>query len=595
MPQGLADALVASAVEPARGLEMMQALRAQAIARGDLRTRLAVDQAECLIRSDVDSRGALALADAGLAAAGADPQGPPRESWLLPRACRAAVVAERGDHEAAKAEFEALLSMPADRSTERVRAMTLRERGVTHAAVGDHEAAQRDLIAACDALKALGEARELRTCIGHLAHHHRRMGDAEEALRLVVPLRDELRSLGATYDDALYTHLIGGVLQTLSRWEESLQPLREAARAMLAAADTAGAGAAEHLQAIALSRLGRSAEALDAIDKALAHLQPPELDPREYIGAELTRAQILLALGRVADARAQLGVVQPRAQNHQEAAVRLRWLRTQAPVLAEAGRWREAYASLLQAQDLLAERTKQQLSQQSARMRMAFNRQRDAEELASLRRLNEQGQRLRRTQAAALVLFVILLAVAATVAVRKVRQAGRLQALASTDELTGLPNRRSLLASLQELTEAARRDQQPLSVLMIDVDHFKHVNDSFGHEVGDAVLRHLARTLMGGLREQDRLGRIGGEEFVVLLPGTAAATAIKLAERLRAAVQAFPLARTEGDIPVTVSIGVTACAGGQRSPTQLLAEADEALYEAKHAGRNNVRPHPRAV
>ncbi len=159
--------------------------------------------------------------------------------------------------------------------------------------------------------------------------------------------------------------------------------------------------------------------------------------------------------------------------------------------------------------------------------------------------------------------------------------------LAMTDSLTQVPNRRALMQQAEHAL--ARRSGLPLALLMIDVDHFKYINDTHGHPVGDEVLRAIAGLLTGRLRLQDTLGRYGGEEFCVLAPNTEREGAISLAESLREIIAATPLKTGRGDIRVTVSIGYALCpAGTMRDLKDVLAEADTALYAAKQAGRDQV-------
>ncbi len=159
------------------------------------------------------------------------------------------------------------------------------------------------------------------------------------------------------------------------------------------------------------------------------------------------------------------------------------------------------------------------------------------------------------------------------------RQKRHLEHLAMVDGLTGLRNRRWLdEAFTRQLTRAIRAGQR-LSLLMVDIDHFKRLNDVHGHPFGDAVLQRVARTLAEGLRPQDLLARYGGEEFAVLLPGIEVQNAVAIADRLRRAVEA-----SDGT-QVTVSIGV-ACLQREDTLPSLLGRADEALYRAKAAGRN---------
>ncbi len=159
--------------------------------------------------------------------------------------------------------------------------------------------------------------------------------------------------------------------------------------------------------------------------------------------------------------------------------------------------------------------------------------------------------------------------------------------LAMTDSLTQVPNR---LALMQQAEHAlARRSGLPLALLMVDVDHFKRINDSLGHPAGDEALRAVARLLTGRLRRQDILGRYGGEEFCVLAPDTDGDGAFRLAEALRETVAATKLVTEQGELQVTVSIGYALCpAGTERALKDLMAEADAALYAAKRAGRNRV-------
>ena len=164
--------------------------------------------------------------------------------------------------------------------------------------------------------------------------------------------------------------------------------------------------------------------------------------------------------------------------------------------------------------------------------------------------------------------------------------------LASQDPLTGAANRRALMQALETELARASRQHTPLALLMVDIDHFKRVNDHYGHLAGDHVLRHIVGVLRQRLRASDVLGRYGGEEFMVLLPGTDLHGAAQLAEQLRQAVQAAPCEWQGQHIPFTVSIGVAASADTPADPSRtseaLLQAADQALYRAKDDGRNRV-------
>jgi diguanylate cyclase (GGDEF)-like protein len=166
----------------------------------------------------------------------------------------------------------------------------------------------------------------------------------------------------------------------------------------------------------------------------------------------------------------------------------------------------------------------------------------------------------------------------------------RLEHEASTDTLTRCANRRRFVEALEIELARARRHGSPLSVLVADIDHFKRVNDAYGHAVGDQALRHFAAIAAGSIRSEDLLARLGGEEFVVLLPETDQASALILAERIRTEVEATPLALPGASIALTVSIGVATLDAPGTTRESLLQCADRALYVAKGRGRNRVVP-----
>jgi len=165
----------------------------------------------------------------------------------------------------------------------------------------------------------------------------------------------------------------------------------------------------------------------------------------------------------------------------------------------------------------------------------------------------------------------------------------RLDRLARTDDLTGLFNRRHFFAVGEGLFYAARRYGEPLSVALLDADHFKSINDRRGHAAGDVVLCALAGVIGVSLRDSDVAARIGGEEFAVLMPQTDAAAARVVAERLRRGFEADPAATAAAGRAVTVSIGIAERYDGDRSLEAVMARADAALYRAKAEGRNQVR------
>lgn len=171
----------------------------------------------------------------------------------------------------------------------------------------------------------------------------------------------------------------------------------------------------------------------------------------------------------------------------------------------------------------------------------------------------------------------------------RLRQAhDQLTLLANTDVLTGVSSRRAFLASLEAEIARAHRHKQCLSLLMLDIDHFKRVNDIYGHPIGDAVLQQFASSCAGMLRGHDLFGRLGGEEFAIALPHTDIEGAQSVGEKIRVAIAQTPIPTSAGPIAITVSIGLAQLEAGNVEVEQLIARADGALYQAKRDGRNQV-------
>jgi diguanylate cyclase (GGDEF)-like protein/PAS domain S-box-containing protein len=164
----------------------------------------------------------------------------------------------------------------------------------------------------------------------------------------------------------------------------------------------------------------------------------------------------------------------------------------------------------------------------------------------------------------------------------------QLRHLATTDELTGISNRRHFLEMASHELKHMRRLEHPLSVALIDIDHFKFINDAFGHAVGDQVLVAFANICKGNIRETDLLARFGGDEFAILLPDTRCENTFEVIERIRLSLDAHPMELGGMSIPMTISAGIICSPLGQEPIDRLLSRADKALYDAKEAGRNVI-------
>ena len=169
----------------------------------------------------------------------------------------------------------------------------------------------------------------------------------------------------------------------------------------------------------------------------------------------------------------------------------------------------------------------------------------------------------------------------------------QLRIQATHDTLTGLLNRGAILDRLEKEIQRSRRQESTLAAAMCDIDHFKQVNDDYGHQPGDAVLKEVARRLRDALRTYDAIGRYGGEEFLAIMPACDPAQAAALGERLRSCISETPMAVTDPPLAVTISVGVSqADELTKRDAADLIRQADDALYAAKRNGRNRVEMAP---
>ncbi len=176
----------------------------------------------------------------------------------------------------------------------------------------------------------------------------------------------------------------------------------------------------------------------------------------------------------------------------------------------------------------------------------------------------------------------------AAVAIENARLYAEVERLATMDEVTGIANRRRLFELGQREFESSRRYNRPLCAILLDIDHFKKINDTYGHNAGDRVLTGIAKAISASVREIDVFGRYGGEEFVLLLPHVETSSAVEVAERLRKVVEDLRFTTERGVLQVTISLGVAQLVSGIPSLATLIDHADQAMYAAKQAGRNRV-------
>jgi diguanylate cyclase (GGDEF)-like protein len=187
------------------------------------------------------------------------------------------------------------------------------------------------------------------------------------------------------------------------------------------------------------------------------------------------------------------------------------------------------------------------------------------------------------------VRLMMLLAGQAAISVQHAQALTELRVRATTDTLTALDNRATTELKLNQSVARCRRNNQELAVMILDLDHFKGINDTYGHPAGDMVLRQVARLLEDCKRVNDSVGRFGGEEFVLILEDTGDAGARLVADRIRQRIAGIQFPSTQGNFSTTASIGFAICGRDGKTVTELLKRADQALYQVKNNGRNQVR------
>ena len=272
----------------------------------------------------------------------------------------------------------------------------------------------------------------------------------------------------------------------------------------------------------------------------------------------------------------------------------LLWLyRSWSKASAHHQQFERAYQLLNKAEHLAATIQSSSRQQREVLLRFQFDTELQTERNRKLKEANRLSEQQVKTleqaevwQRIAIGLFVLLSVIALTYAVNQIRRNRQLHQLAMTDELTQVDNRRSILAHAQQQRLRLLQHNVPLTLLLLDIDHFKYFNDQFGHEAGDQVLMDVVQGIKSQLRSQDLIGRTGGEEFLVLLADTALVEAMTIAEQIRVAVEQLPI-HGLAQSRVTVSIGVSQLHRHDEI-REAMARADYALYQAKAQGRNQV-------
>ncbi len=430
---------------------------------------------------------------------------------------------------------------------------------------------------ALEARERAGDEVGVAASLGNLGNVYSERGDLTEALHFHQRGLEHAVRIGSTLLEISSLCNLGGDYVDLGRYEEGIEVCRRSVVLGERLEDWEKVAVALTSMGSAYVKRGQQAEALDCHRRALEIARTHTLQ-KATAHALYSIGEILLLQGTLESARERLVAGATLAQAIGARRTAFQCAEALAEVCRRQGRYADAlghYETFRRLEkEVFTEEAEERAQALVIQMEVAHHR-RESESLAALNAaLQEANTQLEEANA------------------QLAEANARLEVLSVTDALTGLPNHRALVAALEAQIAHACRENKPCAVLFLDVDHFKQVNDTYGHPIGDAVLREFAARVRGCLREEDVLGRWGGEEFLILLPGTDARRAQRIGERVRAAIAARPLLERDmasGGIAITCSIGTVASPPHPPLRDTLVAAADTALYAAKRGGRNQVR------
>jgi diguanylate cyclase (GGDEF)-like protein len=558
---------------------------------GDTARQLRSRALHCEWGHDDAPKSQLADANAGLADAISARDAAAEANF---RYCRAAALEILDNAQAVMAEYEAGIAAARRAGNDRLVADGLSLRGGRRSLLGDQARAIPDLLAAQRLYQRGGFRADAEALLLDVAISYRRMGDNAKALEYLQQNEAFATTLGD--HGQLITNLMqqgylaeddGRVADALALYRRALEIARDHASDY----DVASVHLAMAWSWILRKDYARALRLVDAADTTFASIGDHANDDM----IALRRGQAHAGLGRHAQAMADYAVADAALERSGNQRYLALLYRARATSERATGKADAAIADLERYIDLRDAVRRAEGNQQAQLLRYQFDA--DRRDLENRRLERERALRDRQLQAllqarrwqwTAIALASVLLLLLGALVVRQLVRMRRLGEMAATDPLTGVANRRGIEQLGDNAVVAARTMRQPLCALVIDVDHFKRVNDSHGHPCGDQVLARIAHACRDALRHIDLFGRHGGEEFLVLLPDTRLPYAWPVAERLRTAVGALSFDDIAPGLSVTVSVGMAQLHAEDAGLRELVARADAALYRAKANGRDRV-------
>jgi len=567
-------------------LEQLQKL----LPAGDAHRQRMLDAARCDLDFLNQNKEGFAFADAHLAEALKANDAAAAIRFYY---CRGGYQSSLSTRRDSLADIERGLELARSIEDEVLVGLGIEQRGSVYSYLGIHGKALADLLEA-QRIYQQHELNELSSqLLTSIGMAYRRLGYMDKAREYLAQAIDHARKVGDRESEQSSTLQLGFVDQESGRTASALNTLHHALE--LAANDDDGTIAATEL-AIAgvLSDLHRYPEALEALHKAeqgfaavsdVSFNGSIAYERGRALAGQNQRAQALEQFDRAGSAFEASG-----NQRYQE-----RLHESKAQTLEAAGQTQAALEEYKRYLAVHEEVARQRSDQQAQMLREQFDTDRaklENQRLKAEQKLKDSEvdnlRSTRRWQQTAMGLLAVLLGLLSLLAIRQLARLRIWKRMASVDALTGVPNLRGVEAFANRAMREARTNLEPVSVLAIDVDRFKSINDTHGHAIGDRVLQQIARACHESMRDGDLLGRIGGEEFLAVLPGTRLDHAADVAERLRTRIASLALPGLPEGIQTTISIGVAEMHADEGDFETLKQRADEAMYAAKQGGRNRV-------
>jgi len=575
--------------DKAKSRELLQSVERDPAARSDPRVIARVQLLECRL-AEAPAAGYRAV-EVGLAAAERARDDGLRAKLL---ACRASTLMQDGKSVAAEQEYGAVVALARRVHDPSLEAEAFANIGYLQYVRGAMADALTNLQAGYRLSAQVGDEKGRLDALSTIANVYAdpHVAQYDRAIEYYRQLLSDFEKLGQPSDVGDMLFNLGSTFEVKGDFAAAELHFRRALAAFQKLGQPKDVAYTKRALGLALMKQGRAAETLRLLDEAAdfyerGHDEANTAMTRQY------RGMAYRTLGRLNEALVELEA----ARRFYERENNVRFLERNADAesltYAQLGDWRNAYDAAMRRAALGEKLDVMRRDELSSRMRVAFDTEKKDQENRALARENalratalHEAQRSRKLQIVVSALTALLALAMALLFWRQVVNTRRMRAMAMTDELTRLPNRRHILVAAELAFDAAKREGRPAAVIVLDIDRFKRINDTYGHAAGDAVLQSVARTCRIELRGGDQIGRIGGEEFLIVLPSATPQQTREIAERLRAAVERIDLSSIAPDLHVTISLGVHIA--NEYDITAAVAAADSMLYRAKESGRNRV-------